>query len=51
MKECDNLPGDQRRRIGKIGRLELGVDPGDTNGVFGQVKTPTTAWNCHKFEC
>ena len=39
------------KKVSKIVRLELGVDFGDTNGVFGQVKTPTTAWNCHKFEC
>ena len=40
----DNLPGDKWREVSKIGRLKLGVDPGDTNGVFGQVKTSTTAW-------
>ena len=32
-----------KREVSKIGRLKLGVGPGDTSGVFGQVKTPTTA--------
>ena len=42
IEDSDNLPGDKQREISKIGRLKLGVDPGDTSEVFGQVKTPTT---------
>ena len=35
-EDSDNLPGDKQREIGKIGRLKLGVGPGDTSEVFGQ---------------
>ena len=43
-ERSDNLPGDKQREVCKTGRLKLGVSPGDTSGVFGQVKAPTTAW-------
>ena len=35
-EDSDNLPGDKQREIGTIGRLKLGVGPGDTSEVFGQ---------------
>ena len=46
----DNLPGDKWREVSKIGRLKLGVGPGYTRLVFGQVKASTTAWKFHEFK-